>query len=84
METELIPVGTEVRSYHFPGFDDTSYVEGEVVGHPVLEGCQRYQIKVRASFLDGKPDSRYLGLSVFPPAGPSLFKNVVGVVRLEN
>jgi hypothetical protein len=67
-----VRVGDEVRSYDFPGFSTTEYVEGvvEKVGYsPLGRDCERYHVRVKRQVVRGLEveDSPLIGQLVYPP-----------------
>lgn len=65
----LIPIGTLVRSYDFPG-NRTCYVEGIVEGYcEMMRGCSRYAIRVMAQYFNNvrEEDCDLVGELVYPP-----------------
>lgn len=74
-ETVILPIGTRVRSYDFPG-DQTCYVEGVVDGYggDVFPSDAHYRIVVDKTVWMGVPDetvSQFLKV-VYPPFDGSL------------
>jgi hypothetical protein len=81
-----IVIGTRVRSFDFhtaPGGRDLEgdracYVEGEVVGFDLVEGCRRYRILVDRDVFGGKDEDRRLGALVTPPVNGTPYGNRAG------
>jgi len=60
-----IKVGKRVRSFDFDGRRDC-YVDGVLEGYEVVEGCERYVIRVQSRVFAGKTAN--IGPSyVYPP-----------------
>ena len=88
-QIETIAVGDYVRSYDFPGLDnDSCYIEGTVREMGVMmEGCQRYRIRVERVVRDNK-EIQLTGeeSDIYPPVNgtPSWLGGVTnGVKKIE-
>jgi hypothetical protein len=71
--SQQITVGDYVRSYDFPGLNDSTFVEGTVEEIGVeMEGCPRYKIRVERAVIDGRDHTERFKRSlrepyVYPP-----------------
>lgn len=86
-QTDTIQVGDTVRSYDFPGFSTTEYVEGvvEKIGK-ISPDCDRYHIRVIRQVAEGEDvkDSPLVGNLVYPPVNgtPNMLGRVCHGVKV--
>lgn len=80
-----IKVGDKVKSFDFKGID-SAYIQGEVTGFEIMEGCKRYVIKTEKRIFDGKEIALaddHPEKTVYPPVnGTPSFLGKTNLVKL--